>query len=236
MSDQPLQVIKSEPPSVAHMLEAAINKGVSADDLGKLCDLYERMERISAAKEFAQAFAALQNELPAVQATKAVPNNDGSVRYRFAPYNEIMKQIQPMLTKHGFSVRFSSTTDDQRVTMVCTLMHIGGHSVTNEFSVRVGKGPPGSSESQADGSAASYAQRGALTDALNISIRSDDDARILGAPITAQQAADLERRVMETASDREAFLRFAQAKSFAEISSSKYALLDASLKRKERTN
>ena len=231
-----LQVIKAEPPSVAHMLQSAIDKGVSADDLGKLCTLYERMQAIDASKQFAQAFAALQNELPVVQATKAVPNKDGSVRYKFAPYNEIMRQIQPLLSKHGFSVRFSSTNGEGRVTMVCTLMHIGGHSIPTEFSARVGQGPPGSSESQADGSAASYAQRGALCDALNISIRIDDDARLEGGRITPEQTKELERRVMETASDRDAFLRFAQAKSFEEIASSKYALLDASLRKKERVS
>jgi len=237
MNDK-LEVVKTESPAptVAHMLQSAIERGTSADDLGKLCALYERMEAINASKQFAQAFTALQNELPAVQATKPVPAKDGSVKYRYAPYSDIMRQVQPMLTKHGFSIRFSSTTDEQRVTMACTLMHIGGHSVTNEFTVRIGQGPPGSSESQADGSAASYAQRGALCDALNIIVRTDDDARLEGGRITPEQAASLRDRVRATASNEAAFLKFAGSETFENISAIKYAMLDQNLRRKEKVS
>jgi hypothetical protein len=218
------------------MLQSAIDKGASADDLGKLCTLYERMEAITAAKQFAKAFAALQNELPAVQATKPVPAKDGSIKYRYASYSEIMRQIQPLLSKHGFSVRFSSENDANRVTMECTLMHIGGHAVTNRFSVRVGAGPHGASESQADGSAASYAQRGALCDALNVVVRIDDDARLEGKSVTPEQAASLRERVLATGSSVDLFLKYAGADSFENIPSSKYALLDQSLRKKENTN
>lgn len=237
MSEQ-LSVIKpdsTQVPSVGQLLQIAIDKGVSANELEKLVGLYERMQDREAQRMFAAAFCDMQNELPAVQATKAVPNNDGSTRYRFAPYADIMKQIQPLLSKHGFSVRFSSKIDEARITMFCTLLHVGGHAVTNEFSVRVGKGPPGSSESQADGSAAQYAQRGALCDSLNISVRTDDDARILGAPITPEQAKELEKRVLETGSSVELFLNFAGAKTFEEIPSARYSLLDANLRRRENT-
>jgi hypothetical protein len=232
-----LEVLKPDPaqvPSVGQMLQLAIDKGVSAKELETLCGLYERMQDREAQHMFAIAFCDMQKELTPVQATKAVPNNDGSTRYKYAPYADIMKQLQPLLSKHGFSVRFSSRVDEARIIMFCTLLHVGGHAVTNEFSVRIGKGPPGSSESQADGSAAQYAQRGALCDSLNISVRIDDDARNLGAPITPEQAKELGRRVMDTASDLESFLKYAGAKSFETIPAARYSLLDASLRRKER--
>ena len=76
--------------------------------MGEIVKLYERMEDKKAEREFAQAFVALQAEMPAVKALRAVPNRDGSTRYNFAPYEEIMDQIAPMLKRHGFTVTFST--------------------------------------------------------------------------------------------------------------------------------
>jgi len=242
MNQQELQVMKSETavmPTPLNLLQSVLDKGLTkdnADAVDKICLMVERMQAKDAERQFAADFCALQAELPAVQATQAVPNNDGSVRFKFAPYTSIMAQVQPFLTKHGFSIRFSSKTEESRITMVCTLMHVSGHSVSNEFTVRTGKGPPGSSESQADGSAASYAQRGALCDALNICVRTDTDARLEGAKITPAQAESLEQRVKDTGSNYGAFLRFAQAASFADIKASMYSVLDESLRKKEKVS
>jgi hypothetical protein len=116
---------------------------------------------------------------------------------------------------------------------ICTLQHIGGHSKANKFAVRIGSGPPGATETQSDGAASTYAKRGALCDALNIVIDHDDDARAEGGAITQEQAEELARRVNETNSNKEAFLKFAHAKSFAEISESVYPILDDFLRKKE---
>jgi len=77
---------------------------------------------------------------------------------------------------------------------------------------------------------------------LNITIRQDvlmdeeNDASIIGNPtefISLFQADELERRVKETNSNVQAFLKFAGANKFSEILASKYDELDASLRRKE---
>jgi hypothetical protein len=245
MKQEDLQVMKPEAmpvavmPSPVHLIQAIIDKGLTkdnADAFDKVCLMVERWQAKEAERQFAQAFCNLQNDTPVIQASQVVPNNDGTARFKFAPYASIMAQVQPLLTKHGFSVRFSSKQDDNRITMICFLMHVGGHSVSNEFTVRIGKGPPAASESQADGSAASYAQRGALCDALNICVRQDTDARMEGACITPAQAESLERRVKDTGSDVVRFLKFAQSKSFSEIKTSMYPALDAELMRRERTS
>ncbi len=225
---------------VGGMLKTIIDKGITSENVeavDKLVGLLERMDAKRAEREFNSAFAMLQSEMPRIQATKPVPAKDGTIKYKYAPIDVIMEQIQPFLSKHGFAIRFSEKPiADGRVTMICTLMHKGGHSVANEYSNRIGAGPPNASESQADGSAASYAQRGALCDCLNIvTFRVDDDARSLGKPITKEQAEDLRRRVHATASNEKDFLAFAQAAGYEHIMNSDYARLDASLRRKEST-
>lgn len=223
-------------PSVGQMLSAVLDKGVTTENVAaieKLVALYERMQEREAEKQFAIAFVALQADMPAIQATRPVPNNDGSTRYCFAPFEDIMDRVAPLLQRHGFTVTFSTEYADGRLVKSCTLQHVGGHSKTNKFAVRVGSGPPKATECQADGAASTYAKRFALCDALNIKIDHDTDARAEGGPISAEQAFELERRVAETQSNKDAFLKFAGAKSFAEIASAKYAILDQFLARKE---
>lgn len=238
------ELVTQPAPTVGAMLQSAIAAGVTAENvavLEKMMDLYERTQAKEAEKEFARAFVQLQSDMPAIHAVKPVPNNDGSIRYRFAPYEEIMEQVRPLLLRHGFTVSFSQTIGDGRIVQACTLRHVGGHAVTNQFAVRVGKGPPGSSEAQGDGAASTYAKRFALCDALNIVVEKDsdgaragEDARIEGAPIAPDKAQYLRELVAETKSDEAAFLRFAGASKYEEIGSARYDVLVAALHKKVR--
>lgn len=219
------------------MLQKVIEGGVTVDNvaaLEKLCDLYERMQAKSAEQQFNAAFSKLQSELPQVEATKPVPDKHGAVKYRFAPFEEIMQKIQPFLTANGFSVSFNSRFADTRMIVTCILRHTSGHSQTNEFGARIGSGPPGASETQADGAAKTYAKRGALCDCLNIAIDHDDDARMVGKPIGKALGDDLQARVKACGADEEAFLRFAGAANYESIPDDRFDALDALLTRKER--
>ena len=229
------QLAKPEP-SIASLLAEVIKQGVTPENvaaLDKLCDLYERVEAKRAEREFAAAFSKLQSDMPQVAATNAVPNKDGTIRYRFAPFDEIMEAVQPFLTKHGFSVSFNSRHSEGRLTAICTLRHISGHSQSNEFAVRIGSGPPGATETQSDGAAKTYAKRGALSDALNIVVDKDEDARMIGKLINEEQAAELEKRVKACGANEAAFLKYAGAAAYEEIADGRYEALDVLLKRKE---
>ncbi len=223
-------------PSVALMLQKVIDGGITADNvsaLEALVGLYDRMQAKDSERQFNAAFAKLQSELSAVNATRVVPNKDGSPRYRFAPFEDIMAEVQPVLVANGFSVSFNSRFADARMVSICTLRHVGGFSQSNEFAVRIGGGPPGATETQADGAAKTYAKRGALCDALNIVVEHDDDARMIGQSIGTALAMDLKERVIACGADMEAFLKYAGAKDFAEISDERWPVLDELLKRKE---
>jgi hypothetical protein len=229
-------------PTPADMMQAMIEKGVTAENVAafkELVVLSEHMEDRASKREFAADFAALQSELQKVQATKIIPDRNGNMRSSFAPFEEIDGQLKPIALRYGFTYSFSEGEFlAGKVTKICTVMHRGGHSRSNPFSVRIGQGPPGCSESQADGSAHSYAKRGALCDAFNIVVHGiDNDARMEGnvhTPVTAAQADELERRAQLTNSNIPAFLKFAGAKSFAEIPALKYDALDQLLRKKEQ--
>lgn len=228
-------LVSSQP--VAQMLQAVIEKGITAENvtaLEQIVGLYERMQAKDAERAFSTAFVALQSDMTPIQAMRVVPDNHGGVRYNFAPFEDIMRQVKPLLQKHGFTVSFSMDVGDGKVTQHCTLRHIGGHSQMNSFTARVGKGPPGSTDTQADGAASTYAKRFALCDALAIVVERDGDARSEGALITAEQADELRRRVKATGSDEKLFLQVAGAGFFEDIGADRYNLLDAMLAKKEQ--
>lgn len=241
MPDQDKQLATIPPePSVALMLQGAltnIQSGQLTEQhvgvLKGMMELYERNEARQSQKDFAAALTALQGETIRVIATKAVDVKDGKPRYTFAPYEEIMKTVQPMLTRHGFSITFDTEVGDTRLTSICTLTHAGGFSRSNRFAVRYGK-PPGSSDAQGDMSTKSYAKRGALCDALNISIDHDDDARVEGSAISQEDADDLRDWVESTNSDKALFLKHAGAATFEEITSARLPELQALLRKKSK--
>ena len=232
-------VIQSQDP-ITRGIASLIERGVTSENVeafDKLLSLYERLQGKDAERQFAAAFVALQSELNPIAASKVVPNNDGSARYKFAPYEEIMAAVRPLLLKHGFTVTFSMSFSEGRVTQACTLQHLGGHRQTNSFAVRIGKGPPGSSEAQGDGAASTYAKRFALTNALNITVETDSDgadARVEGEVISKDKLQYLRELVKETNSDEARFLAFAGVKTYEEITTATYPLLVRSLSAKRK--
>jgi hypothetical protein len=228
-------------PTPADMMQAMIDKGVTQENAAafrELVLLSEHMEDRKAKSEFAADFMALQAELPRVQATKVIPDKNGNMRSSFAPFEEIDTQLRPIAQRHGFTYSFSEGLFQAgKITKICTVLHRCGHERSNPFSVRVGNGPPGCSEAQADGAAHSYAKRGALCDAFNIVVHGiDNDARLEGdtmTPVSKAQADELERRAKMTNSNLPAFLKLAGSATFAGIPASKYEMLDGMLRKKE---
>jgi hypothetical protein len=212
--------------SIEQVFNAVVEKNLNAEQIGVMKELLA----MDAQRKFAAAFVALQSELPTIVAATTIPN-----RGKYEKFEDVMKAVGPYLQKYGFTVSFSMDFKDNRILETCHLTH-GGHTRSNTFAVRTRKAD---SDTQADCMAATTAKRNALLNALNIVIRQDcmsdeSDAGIEGDYITKEQAFELERRVGETNSNKEAFLRYAEAAKFSEISSSRYAELDASLKKKER--
>lgn len=233
------------PLNPAQLMQAIIDKGITPESVGVMKELIAMKEHLDdkqAERDFAKAFNALQAEMPNIAASKAVPNNDGSTRYTFAPFEKIMEAVRPLLLKHGFTVSFSMTFAEGRIIQTCTLQHTGGHSRTNSFAVRIGKGPPGSSEAQGDGAASTYAKRFALCNALNIVIEQDTDgapgtdARNEGELITSDKVQYLREQVKETGYKESSFLALAGVETYEAIREGSYAVLTRAIEMKRNAN
>lgn len=228
-----LATVQPPEPSVALMLKSALDQGITkdnADALGKMMELYERMQDRDAERQFNAAFAKLQSELPPIVATSIIPN-----RGKYERFEDVMRQIQPTLTANGFAVSFSQGFTENRIVETCHLRHVAGHSQANSFGVRLGG--RADSETQADCKAATTAKRNALLNALNIVIRQDvfqneDDPHNDGETITQAEADELRDWVEETGSDKAKFLHFAQAAKFEDITTGRLEELRDFLRRK----
>ncbi len=214
--------------SIEQAFQAVVRGEVKAEHIAVMKELLA----MDAERKFNSAFVALQSEMPTIVATSVIPN-----RGKYQRFEDIMEEIGPILTKHGFTVSFSQDTKENRILETCTLSHSAGHSRANTFAVRAGG--KADSDTQADCKASTTAKRNALCNALNLVIRQDclnaeDDARIEGRFVSEKIADELERRVKETNSDVQSFLRFAGANKFGEIADSRYEELDKLLSKKEK--
>lgn len=239
----PLTVEQPSEPSTAQLMQLLIEKGNPAENAEALKTLVaiRREENAQRAKmEFTASMVQLKERLKEnpVRATKIVPNNDGTTRYVFAPLEDIDKQLCPIALQFGFTYTFSEAPSDPgKVTKICEVEHIGGHSKSNPFTVRVAAVPK-ATDTQNDGAAHSYAKRGALCDAFGIIAEKDtdgaDNVRGEGAPISQAQADSLRARVAATKANEPNFLAHAGAETYEKISSARYADLDELLTERAR--
>lgn len=215
--------------TIRQAFEAAATKQLDKESLLVMKELLA----MDAERRFTLAFAALQKELPTITATTVIHN-----RGMYEKFEDIMRVVGPILTRHGFTMSFSNDYKDGRVIETCHLS-FGGHTRTNAFGVRVGRGDD---DTQKDLKAATTAKRLALCNALNIVIKQDiqtseNDVSIEGDPnakITAKQADDFEHRAKMVNADIPAMLKYAKVSKFSEIPARLYAELDQLLSRKER--
>lgn len=230
---------REQQPSVALMLQAVIDKGVTADNVGaleKLVGLYERMQQKDAEKAFAEAFVRLQSEIPTIQGARPVHTKTGELKFRYANFDDIDAIIRPICLRNGFTYAFRETgVENGRITVTMTLQHSGGHFREIPCSVRVGSGPPGATESQADMSGHAYAQRGALESGLALRIvGAREDAGVeSGGNITEAQAFDLEQRVALLNQDHGKFLKWLGVSRYQDIPTGKHEMADQFLTKKE---
>lgn len=232
---QEAQLATRHEPTIAEMMSAVIEKGITADSVSvmeKMMELKERMDDKAAERAFTAAFVALQSDLPVIVASSTIQN-----RGKYERFEDLMHAVGPLLIKHGFTVSFSMDCNDNRILETCHLKHVAGHSQSNSFAVRAGKGD---TDTQADCKAATTAKRYAFMNALNLVVRQDalqdesGDAAVIGAPISFEQVQTLRELVKDTGSDESKFLAFAQVARYEDIGTSVYPMLFSQLNRKPR--
>lgn len=224
----------SAPNPIAAMLQSHIEKGGTVESAGALAKLYMEMEEFTAKKEFARAFAELQEAIPPVIAN----GRNEHLGTAYAQLEDMQDAINPLAKAHGLSITFDSRyLPNGMLEVDCIATHkYSGHSEKRSATVRVGGSPNKAvTITQTDVGALKTAKRCALANMFNLKIEYDNEARLLGEFITPEQASALEARVAATGRDRGRFLKLAAAEDFAQIRTGKHAMLDSFLTKAERS-
>lgn len=155
------------------MAIAALQSGMSPEQIGQMMDLQDRYNATQAKKAYDEAFAAFKAE--SVTIIRGKPRSDGPLKnQKYAELHDVVNAVTPALSKHGLSSSWKLTKDGKDwMEITCYLRHVGGH----QESVSMGGPPdngPGRNAIQSRASTKTYLERYTLKAITGLSEQDDD--------------------------------------------------------------
>lgn len=170
---QPLPAAQALNPET--LIAKAIEHNLNVEGLERLLAMRERLKAESAKEAYFRALSEFQAECPVIRKKKSVMNRDGqSVRYKYAPLDDIVDQCRKQLKAHGLSYTIQTEYLEQAIKAVCTVHHVAGHSEASEFTAPIDR-EARMNDMQKTASAQTYAKRYAFCNALGILTGDEDD-------------------------------------------------------------
>ena len=157
------------------LLNKAVESNASIETLERLLAMRKDIKEEFAKDAYYTAMSGFQGECPVIKKTKEVHNkNSNVVRYRYAPLDSIITQVQPLLDKYGFSWTFKVLPGKEEVKVCCEAHHLDGHSEDSCFVIPI---DPDAymTDAQKSGSASTFAKRYAFCNVFGIATGDDDD-------------------------------------------------------------
>lgn len=195
--------------------EAAMNPEMDIAKLEKLMDLQQRLLDRDAKAAFDADFVKMKPELPVIARRK---NND-QTKKKYAPLEDINREIDPILSRYGFGTGTRIIKQDtESVTVEATLRHRAGHYVSNEITMPLDRtgiaGSVNKTMVHAIASTVTYCKRVAICALLNISTGDDKDGNNEREErlsyITTEQAIEIDAGIKEAGIDRVKFFEWAK--------------------------
>lgn len=163
-------------PSPSTLLEKAIEKGASMEQLKELMDLQERWEKKEAKKAFLDSLSKFQTLVHVIKKNRTAKINSqkGNYSYKYADLGSITNSIKSSLAECGLSYRweFQETSGNLKVT--CFVSHRDGHTETTTMDARADNSGY-KNDIQQKGSTNTYLQRYTLIGALGLSTADEDN-------------------------------------------------------------
>lgn len=220
------------------MIDRALMNGATPETLERLLSLQERWEGNQARKAFDEAMAAAKAEIPVISKNRVVDftSSKGRTHYKHEDLAEIARTVNPILSKHGLSYRFRTTSNaNEPVSVTCIVSHRLGYFEENTLTA--GRDESGNKNSiQAVGSTLTYLQRMTLKAALGLAAAEDDDGRaanqtVHDGPISEEQAVRLRELIEVSGADIAIFCEKWKIEAVPEMPASKFTEAYGSLER-----
>lgn len=149
--------------------KAASDPSCDIEKLERLMAMHERMQAKQAEQQYADAMAAMQQELPAIG-----ERGNAAGRYTYALWEDINEKLKPILAKHGFSISFRMPRCDKGIEVEGVLTHRAGHS--ERTTIVLPADTSGNKNAvQAVASSVSYGKRYTAGALLNYTTHGEDD-------------------------------------------------------------
>lgn len=224
---RPLRDAHFAVPSMAELLQLAVNKGTPVAELRELVALHEHMNARQAEQDFFDALGNFQAECPPIKKNKTAKfatEGGGRMSYTYATIDEIARAVGPLLRKHGFSYRWDSEEQNNKLVCTCILQHRNGHSTRSSIALP-SDSKAAMSAQQKVGAALTFARRLSLTSALGLTTTDDDtDGRDdTASAITPEQADALNTLIDDVGVNRPRLMRWLGVDSLAKIPAAHYA-------------
>lgn len=184
-----------------------IQQGADLGSVKEMLAVSKELAADQARRAFDAALSAAKAEIPVILKNRTVgydhKDGNGQTSYRHEDLGEIARTVDPILSKHGLSYRFRTTSDiGQPIVVTCIVAHRDGHAEENTLTA--GRDDSGKKNAiQAVGSTITYLQRYTLKAALGLAAAADDDGKSSGAAttISEEQLGKLQALIDEVGGD-----------------------------------
>lgn len=226
--------------------EVALTPGANIAAIEAMLNAQERLENRQAERAFNEALSRIAAKLPRVKRSGKVeyavnkndPKGPKEEAFKFARYEDIDKAIRPLLVEEGFSISFTTEPrvgEGGGLNMIGTLSHVQGHRRTASIAVALDSSG-GKNNIQGMGSSSSYGKRYVTCMLLNIITEGEDDDGTSAEPITVEQAAEIDLKIVEVGADKKKFLDYLRTDSVLNIRARDYKKAMAALDKKAEEN
>lgn len=216
--------------------KAASNPEIDLDRMERLFEMRERVLAQEAKRSFFTAMKAAQAEMPIVLKNAA---NDHT-RSRYATYDQVSKAMQPVISRHGFSLTFSTEPSQipGHLRVICECAHEDGHSKIEAadlpYDAAGAQGKANKTGVQAYGSTVSYARRYLKCMIFDVAVGEDDTDGNSAATLDALQIRQIKEALATPGQSADGFLAFMAVEAIEDIPASKFKFALDAIKAKGR--
>ena len=221
-----------------HMLQVALEKGSSLEQMQQLMDLQERWEANEARKAYVSAMSKFKADPPVITKNKHVyyKTQKGVTEYDHASLDHISSAISKSMGSHGLSFRWD-LSQENIISVTCIITHSLGHEERVTLSAS-DDNSGGKNSIQAIGSTVSYLQRYTLLAATGLASmdKSDDDGRGSVEYVSEEQIRNLIVALDESEFESSRWLKHFKLGSISEIQADSYESALSSLVRAKKVS
>lgn len=173
--------VETSATSVEQFITLAIEKG-DISIVERVFALQKEIKAEKAKEAFDSAMAKAQGEFPIIHKNKEGGRTQGgAVAYKYAPIEDIVKQVQSVLKDNALSFSFKTEIGIEKVKVMCIAKHELGHSELSEMELPFGTKTNVMSAPQVVVATVTFAKRYTFCNVFGITVGGEDvDGKVAG--------------------------------------------------------